>query len=114
MEKTFFVLFLLIVTALCIGCVIPRKDGTVSRGAGTGSIIHVKKQKFRYARWVILNLLNIVLLATVLWLELHEETAADTPGAANLIATILFSLLCNFFLNALCGVSFLCLPYKIC
>ena len=103
MEKLFFILFLLLVVALCISCVIPRKDGTVHAGAGPGSIIHVKKQKFRYIRWVLLNMLIIALLATILWLVLHEKTAADSPEAAHIIVILLFSLLCDIFLNALAG-----------
>ena len=43
MEKLFFIL--LLVAALYISCVIPRKDGIVHAGAGPGRSIHVKKQK---------------------------------------------------------------------
>ena len=103
MEKLFFILFLLLVVALCISCVIPRKDGTVHAGAGRGGIIHVKKQKFRYIRWVLLNLLTIVLLATILQLVLQDKTATDSPEADRIIVILLFSLLCDIFLNALAG-----------
>ena len=102
MEKLFFILFLLLVVALCISCIIPRKDGTVHAGAG-GGIIHVKKQKFRYIRWVLLNLLTIVLLATILQLVIQDKTAADSPEASRIIAILLFSFLCDIFLNALAG-----------
>ena len=107
METLFFILFFFIAIALCIGCVIPRKDGTVSTGAGPGSVIHVRKQKFSYIRWVLLNLIIIVLLGTILWLVLQEKTAADSPGAANIIAITLCSILCNIFLNALAGTVYI-------
>ena len=106
MEKLFLVLFLFFLIALCISCVIPQKDGTVSTGAGPGSVIHARKQKLSYTRWVLLNLLIIVLLATISWLVLQEKTAADSPTAANIIAIILYSILCAIFLNALAGTIY--------
>lgn len=92
--------------ALCISCVIPQKDGTVSTGAGPGSVIHARKQKRSYIRWVLLNLLSIVLLATISWLVLHEMTATDNATAANIIAIILYSILCHIFLNTLAGTIY--------
>ena len=103
MEKILLILFLFIMIGLCVSGIIPRKDGTVHTCSKPGCIIHVKKQKFRYTRWVMLNMLIIALLATILWLVLHEKTAADSPDAGHIIAIILYSLLCNLFLNALLG-----------
>ena len=95
MEKILLILFLFIMIGLCVSGIIPRKDGTVHTCSKPGCIIHVKKQKFRYTRWVMLNMLIIALLATILWLVLHEKTAADSPDAGHIIAIILYSLLCN-------------------
>ena len=106
METLFFILFLLIIIGLCIRAVIPKKDGTVYTGAGPHAIIHVKKQKVKYILWFILNLLIIILLATIMWLVLQDKTTADSPEAAHIIAIILFSFLCNVFLNALLGTIY--------
>ena len=103
MEMLFFILFLLVIIGLCIRAVIPKKDGTVFAGAGPSGTIYPQKQKLRYIRWILLNLLIIALLVTIGWLILQEETAAASPPAANIIAIILFSLLCDLFLNALLG-----------
>ena len=103
MEPLFFILFLLVIIGLCIRAVIPKKDGTVFAGAGPSGTIYPQKQKLRYIRWILLNLLIIVLLGTIGWLILQEKTAAASPPAANIIAIILFSLLCDLFLNALLG-----------
>ena len=103
METLFFILFLLVIIGLCIRAVIPKKDGTVFAGAGPSGTIYPKKQKLRYIRWILLNLLIIALLVTIGWLILQEKTAVASPPAANIIAIILFSLLCDLFLNALLG-----------
>ncbi len=103
MEPLFFILILLILIGLSIRVIIPKKDGTVFAGAGPRGTIYPKKQKLRYIRWVLLNLLIIVLLVTIGWLILQEKTAADSPTAAHIIALVLCSLLCDVFLNALLG-----------
>ena len=103
METLFFILFLLVLIGLSIRSVIPKKDGTVFAGAGPSGIIYPKKQKLRYIRWILLNLLIIALLGTIGWLILQEKPAVASPTAVNIIAIILCSLLCDLFLNALGG-----------
>ena len=103
METLPFILFLLVLIGLSIRSVIPKKDGTVIAGAGPSGTIHPKKQKLRYIRWILLNLLIIALLGTIGWLILQEKPAVASPTAVNIIAIILFSLHSDLFLNALLG-----------
>ena len=103
METLPFILFLLVLIGLSIRSVIPKKDGTVIAGAGPSGTIHPQKQKLRYIRWILLNLLIIALLGTIGWLILQEKPAVASPTAASIIAIILCSLLCDLFLNALGG-----------
>ena len=107
METLFFILFLLVIIGLCIRAVIPKKDSTVFAGAGRSGTIYPKKQKLRYLHWILLNLLIIILMVTIGWLVLQNKTAADSPTAASIIAIILFSILCNLFLNALLGCIYI-------